>query len=157
MKYPVIEYRIYFMGENFDRRIKKDRRRKPTPALTRYTFLGRRRMIQRKVEKQRGGYVDRYSPTLFFFLISIVGLNVLDAIFTIMILDLKGWEANPVVRSVIDLYGTEFWIWKFFIVSFSLALLCLHSKFKLVREMIITISCLYTLVVAYQVFILLHL
>ena len=114
-------------------------------------------MIQREVEKQRGGYVDRYSPTLFFFLISIVGLNVLDAIFTIMILDLKGWEANPVVRSVIDLYGTEFWIWKFFIVSFSLALLCLHSKFKLVREMIITISCLYTLVVAYQVFILLHL
>jgi hypothetical protein len=145
------------MGENFDRRIKKDRRRKSTPALTRYTFLGRRRMIQREVEKQRGGYVDRYSPTLFFFLISIVGLNVLDAIFTIMILDLKGWEANPVVRSVIDLYGTEFWIWKFFIVSFSLALLCLHSKFKLVREMIITISCLYTLVVAYQVFILLHL
>ena len=109
------------------------------------------------MDKQRGGYVDRYSSSLLFFLISIVGLNVLDAFFTIMILDLKGWEANPVVRSVIDLYGTKFWIWKFFIVSFSLALLCLHSGFKLVREMIIAISCLYTLVVAYQVFILLHL
>jgi len=157
LKYPVIEYRIYFMGENFDRRIKKDRRRKSTPALTRYTFLGRRRMIQRKVEKQRGGYVDRYSSTLLFFLISIVGLNVLDAIFTIMILDLKGWEANPVVRSVIDLYGTEFWIWKFSIVSFSLALLCLHSRFRLVKEVIIGIGCLYMVVVAYQIFLLLQL
>jgi hypothetical protein len=87
----------------------------------------------------------------------IVGLNVLDAFLTLLILDLKGWEANPVVQSVIDLYGTEFWVWKFFIVSVSLALLCLHSRFRLVREMIIAISCLYTLVVAYQVFLLLHL
>jgi hypothetical protein len=145
------------MQEDFDRRIEKDRRRKPTPTFTRYTFLGRRRMIRRKVEKEIGGYVDRYSSTLLFFLVLIVGLNVLDAFFTLMILDLKGWEANPVVRSVINLYGTEFWIWKFFIVSFSLTLLCLHSRFKLVREMIIAISCLYTLVVTYQIFILLHL
>jgi len=28
-----------------------------------------------------------------------------DALFTLMILDLKGWEANPVVSSVITLYG----------------------------------------------------
>jgi hypothetical protein len=145
------------MKENLDKRIEKDRRAKPTPVLTRYTFFGRRRAIRRKGENHKGGYVDRYSPTLFFFLILIIGLNVLDAIFTIMILDLKGWEANPVVRSVINLYGTEFWIWKFLIVSFSLALLCLHSRFKLVKEMIIAISCVYILIVAYQVFLLLHL
>jgi hypothetical protein len=145
------------MEEDLDRRIEKDRREKPTPALTRYTFLGRRRAIRRKVENQKGGYVDRYSSTLLFFLVLIIGLNVLDAFFTIMILDLKGWEANPVVRSVINLYGTEFWIWKFSIVSFSLALLCLHSRFKLVKEMIVAISCIYILVVAYQVFLLLHL
>ena len=144
------------MEENFDKRIEKDRRRQPTPGLSRYTFFGRRKMMRRKTDWQKGGYVDRYSSTLFFFLITIVGLNVLDALFTMMILDLKGWEANPVVNSVITLYGTKFWIWKFFIVSVSLALLCLHSRFRLVREIIVAISCLYFIVVVYQIFLLLR-
>ena len=113
--------------------------------------------MRRKTDWQKGGYVDRYSSILFFFLISIIGLNVLDALFTLMILDLKGWEANPVVRSVIDLYGTKFWVWKFSIVSVSMALLCLHSKFRWVKEIIVVISCLYIMVVAYQVFLLLRL
>jgi len=145
------------MEENFDKRLGKDRREQSTPAISRYTFFGRRKDLRRKAEQQKGGYVDQYSSVLFFFLVLIVGLNILDAFFTLMILDLKGWEANPVVRSVIDLYGTEFWIWKFSIVSFSLALLCLHSRFRLVKEVIIGIGCLYVVVVAYQIFLLLHL
>ena len=145
------------MEEDFDKRVEKDRRRQPTPGLSRYTFFGRRKTPRRKSDQPKGGYIDRYSSTLFFFLITIVGLNVLDALFTMMILDLKGWEANPVVNSVITLYGTKFWIWKFFIVSVSLALLCLHSRFKWVKEIIVVISCLYIMVVAYQVFLLLRL
>jgi len=144
------------MEENFDKRI-KDRRKQPTPGLSRYTLFGRRRTSRRKSDQLKGGYIDRYSSTLFFFLITIVGLNVLDALFTMMILDLKGWEANPVVQSVINLYGTKFWVWKFFIVSLSLALLCLHSRFRWVKEIIVVISCLYIMVVAYQVFLLLRL
>src|SRR4030042_161955 len=145
------------MEENIDKRLEKDRRRQPTPGLSRYTFFGRRKMMRRKTDWQKGGYVDRYSSVLFFVLISIIGLNVLDALFTLMILDLKGWEANPVVSSVIDLYGTKFWIWKFFIVSVSLVLLCLHSRFRLVKELIVIAGCLYFLVVVYQIFLLLHL
>jgi hypothetical protein len=145
------------MEENFDRRISKDRRKQPTPGLSRYTFLGRRKTIRRKTDQQQGSYVDRYSSALLFFLISIIGLNVLDAFFTLMILDLKGWEANPVVQSVINLYGTKFWIWKFSIVSISLALLCLHSRFRLVRELIVAVGCLYFMVVVYQIFLLLYL
>jgi len=73
-----------------------------------------------------------------------------------MILDLKGWEANPVVHSVISLCGTKFWVWKFSVVSVSLVLLCLHSRFRLVKEIIVAISCLYVMVVIYQIFLLLH-
>ena len=145
------------MDEGIDKRTTKDRRKQPTPGLSRYTLFGRRRTIRRKLDQQVGGYVDRYSSFLFFFLVAIIGLNVLDAFFTMMILDLKGWEANPVVRSVINIYGTKFWIWKFSIVSVSLALLCLHSRFRLVREIIIAVSCLYIAVVAYQIFLILHL
>jgi len=144
------------MEKEFDKRALKDRRKQPTAGLSRYTFFGRRRTLRRKSDQQRGGYVDRYSSSLFFFLVAIVGLNILDAFLTMMILDVKGWEANPAVRSVIGLYGTKFWIWKFSIVSVSLALLCLHSRFRLVKEIIIAVGCLYVIVVAYQVFLLLH-
>lgn len=145
------------MDEGLNQRTIKDRRTQPTPGLSRYTFFGRRKTIRRRSDQQRGGYVDRYTSSLFFLLVAIGGLNVLDAFFTMMILDLKGWEANPVVRSVISLYGTKFWIWKFSIVSVSLVLLCLHSRFKLVRELIVAIGCLYVMVIVYQIFLLLHL
>ncbi len=145
------------MDDQFDQRTTRDRRRQPTPGLSRYTFFGRRKTVRRKSDRQGGGYVDRYSPFLFFFLIAIVGLNVLDAFLTLLILDLKGWEANPIVRSVIGLYGTKFWIWKFSIVSVSIVLLCLHSRFRLVKEIIVAVSFLYVAVVAYQIFLILHL
>ena len=35
-------------------------------------------------------------------------------------------------------------------------LLCLRSRFRIVKETIIAISCLYRMVVAYQIFLLLH-
>lgn len=93
-----------------ERRVLKDRRKKPTPILSRYTFWGRRKDFRRKSDKERGGYVDRYSPGILFFMTLIVGLNILDAIFTTMILDLGGYELNPIVRSVIFLYGDKFWL-----------------------------------------------
>ena len=144
------------MDERFDKRTVEDRRKQSTPGLSRYTFLGQRKMIRRKSDQQGGGYVDRYGSSLLLFLVAIIGLNVLDAFLTLLILDVKGREMNPIVHSAICLYGTKFWIWKFSIVSVSLVLLCLHSRFRLVKEVIIAMSCLYVMVVAYQVFLLLH-
>jgi hypothetical protein len=140
-----------------DQRIREDRRRKSTPGLSRYTFFGRRRTLRRKSDQEKGGYVDRYSSKLFFFLILILGLNILDVALTVMILDSKGWELNPIVRSVIEAHGDRFWIWKFAIVSVSLILLCLHSKFKRVKQIIVALCSIYLLVILYQVLLLLHL
>jgi len=137
-----------------DRRIINDRRKKSTPALSWYTFFGRRRGFQRKSDQEKGGYVDRYSSKLFLFLVSILGLNILDVLFTMMILDHKGWEFNPVVRSVMNVHGDGFWIWKFAIVSVSLTLLCLHSKFRPVKQIIVGLSLIYLLTIIYQLFVL---
>jgi len=62
-----------------------------------------------------------------------------------------GSEVNPVVRSVIQLYGDRFWLWKFFMVSAPLILLCLHSKFRLVIPALLGISAMYMIVILYQV------
>ena len=134
-----------------DRRIFKDRRKKPTSALSRFSPRGRRRAFRRKEDQERCGYVDRYSSGLLFLLVLVAGLNVLDALFTMMILDDGGWKINPVVRSVIQLYGDRFWVWKFVIVSFPLTLLCLHSKFRLVMPVILGITAISIIVILYQI------
>ena len=140
----------------FDRRIHKDRRKDPTPALSRFTLRGRRRSFRRKEDQERGGYVDRYNSILLCLLILIAGLNVLDALLTMMILEDGGWEINPVVRSVIQLYGDRFWVWKFAIVSVPLILLCLHSKFKLVIPVIFGISAINITVILFQIYLFIY-
>jgi len=140
---------------NFEHRKLNDRRKQPTPGLSRFSFFGRRRAFRREVDRLKGGYIDRYSPGLLFLLLLIVALNILDAMLTIMILDRGGWEINPVVRSAIDLFGERFWAWKFIIVSIALILLCIHSKFKPIKTIIVTAGFIYASVVLYEIFLLL--
>jgi Domain of unknown function (DUF5658) len=139
-----------------DRRISKDRRRHPTDGLSRFSFRGRRRNFRRENDRGKGGYVDRYGPGLLFLLVLILGLSVLDAILTMMILEGGGWEVNPVVRSAIHLYGDKFWIWKFITVSIPLILLCLHSKFRRVMLVLYGISAIYIAVVLFQVLLIIY-
>jgi hypothetical protein len=135
----------------FELRTVKDRRKQPTPAISRFTLRGRRKTFRRKEDQERGGYIDCYHSGLLIPLTLAVGLTVLDALFTMMILNDGGWEINPVVRSVIQLYGDKFWVWKFVIVSFSLTLLCVHSKFRLVIPVISGITAISVLVILYQI------
>lgn len=112
--------------------------------------------MRRQADQERGGYIDRYSPGLFFLLLLILALNILDAFLTIIILDHGGWEVNPIVRSVIELYGERFWAWKFVIVSTALILLCIHSKFKPIKTIIVATSFIYGSVVLYEIFLIIH-
>ena len=143
----------FFVKES-DNRFLRDRRKEPTKGLSRYTFFGRRRAFRRKTDQEKGGYTDRYSAALFFVLVLIVGLNLLDSFFTMIILDQGGWEINPIVGCAIQVCGYEFWIWKYIIVSVSLILLCLHSNFGPTRMLINAVGFIYVTVVAYQVFLL---
>ena len=131
----------------FETRTLKDRRKQPTLAISRFTLWGRRRIFRRKEDQGRGGYVDQYSSGLLILLTLPIGLNILDALFTMMILDDGGWEVNPVVCSVIQLYGDRFWIWKFAIVSIPLVFLCLHSKFRLVMPALVIITVINVIVI----------
>jgi hypothetical protein len=139
-----------------DRRIQRDRRRQPTPGLSRHTFLGRRKSFRRKEDREKGGYVDRYSSKLFMAIVAILIFNLLDVVFTMTILGWGGKELNPIVYSIIQLYDNKFWIWKFGIVSTSLIMLCLHSKFSRVKSIIGAIGSLYAAVVVYQIYLMLH-
>lgn len=71
-----------------------------------------------------------------------------------MILDQGGWEANPLVGVVMKVHGDNFWVFKFAMVSVCLILLCLHSRFKLVKKVIVFLTSVYLCVVLYQIYLL---
>jgi hypothetical protein len=141
-----------FSVEDADGYILQERRKRPTPGLSRYTLFGRRKGFYKEGDHQKGGYVDHYSSKLFIAMVAILGLNVLDVILTMVILEHRGFELNPVVRSAIEVYGDRFWVWKYGIVSACLLLLCLHIKFKGVKTIIIVICSIYLTVILYQIF-----
>ena len=141
-----------FIFLDMEMRNHSDRRLKPTPMLSRYTFFrGRRSSFRRREDRLRGGYVDRYGHRLFTVLLWIVVLNIFDALFTHMILDCGGTELNPVADWAITAFGNHFIVWKLAVIGCSLLLLCLHSKFRIAKAAIAMAVILYSGVVFYQV------
>jgi len=127
-----------------------DRRKRPTPILSRYTLWGRRKGFRREEDRTRHHYVDRYNSIWLLPLVFIVGLNCLDYFFTMIILENNGVELNPIVAAVIDYCKWDWLTWKFAIVSFGTLIMCLHSHYVKVKIAIIGIFLLYLGVVGYQ-------
>jgi Domain of unknown function (DUF5658) len=92
-----------------------------------------------------------YGVGLASLVILVAGLNILDAIFTQVILATGGSECNPVVRAAIDIYGDRFWIWKVAAVSSLLILMCLYSRLRLFRVILAGTALLFAGVISYQV------
>ncbi len=140
-----------------DRRKLQDRREKPTPMLSGYTFFGRRQGFRRESDQRKGGYTDRYSLKLFLFVVSILCLNILDVFLTHTAVRQKGWKLNPMIRSIMGMSGERFWIWKFAIISVALIVLCLHIHFKPAKKIIVVLSSIYFLTILYRIFLLVFL
>jgi hypothetical protein len=139
-------------SSDMDNRIHTDRRKTPTPILSRYAFYhGRRSSFRRREDRLRGGYVDRYGHRLFTVLLWIVVLNIFDAFFTHLILDCGGTELNPVADWAITAFGNHFIVWKLAVIGLGLLVLCLHSKYRIARAAIAMTVVLYSGVVLYQV------
>ncbi len=97
-----------------------------------------------------------YGLGLASMVVLVAGLNILDAIFTQLILATGGAECNPVVRVAIDAYGERFWIWKVAAVSSLLVLMCLYSRLKLFRVILAVTALLFAGVISYQLLLLAH-
>jgi hypothetical protein len=91
-----------------------------------------------------------YGVGLASLVVLVAGLNILDAIFTQVILATGGAECNPVVRVAIDVYGDRFWIWKVVAVSSLLVLICLYSRLKLFRVILAGTALLFAGVISWQ-------
>ena len=86
------------------RDLRPDRRRQPTPMLSRRSFFGGRRSGERRgALSTEGLYVDRYPAWLFLLLMSLFALNLIDATYTLLQIANGAVELNPVAAGLLDL------------------------------------------------------
>lgn len=131
-----------------------DRRRCPTPIISRYTFAGgRRKTVRREQDKKVHVYVDLYSARLLIIVISLLILSCLDAYLTLELIE-KGSviEANPIMAYVLNYGVTPFTVIKFGITAFCLTVLCLFKNVRITRVCLPCAIKIYIAVVAYELY-----
>lgn len=118
-----------------ERRMRPDRRRRPTPMLSRYALFGGRRRTVRRDEEREGAFVDVHGPRLFLLVLTIVALNLLDAWFTLLFLSHGGRELNPFVQRLLDFGGGPwpFLVFKTVGIGLCCAFLTLTKNFRPAR------------------------
>jgi hypothetical protein len=79
-----------------DRRLGPDRRKRPTPVLSRHWLVGRRRG-GRRIGEATNIYVDKYTIFEWLLVIAIFVLCLSDLVLTIMHISAGAQEANPIM------------------------------------------------------------
>jgi Domain of unknown function (DUF5658) len=127
-----------------------DRRRRPTPRLSRHSFLGGRRGLVRRWEEIEGSFLDLYGTRLLLILMWIVLLNVGDTFFTLVHLQDGGRELNPVAELLLHSGRAGFVLWKSALISAALVVLCVHKNFYLARLGLWAAAASYTILMGYH-------
>ena len=139
-----------------ERRQLKDRRKKATPLMSRYSFFGGRRKQARRAEDRGDGYyVDRYGAVAFVLFIVVVALNAVDALLAFIMLHVLGDVENLVIRAIRDMGGGTFIVAVFLIGSLCALLLFLHKNFWVARVAIGAVILFQIITISTQVVIIL--
>jgi len=127
-----------------------------------YSVFFRRRAGQRRQEDLgRAHYVDIHDAKLFFLALAALMLCVADAFFTMTLLDYFGsYEMNPVMDMLIKKDFHKFFFVKFGLTAAGVIFLVAHKNFRILNrisgyQILMGCVCLYTLLAAYEIFLLL--
>ena len=127
-----------------------DRRRRPTPMVSRYSFRGRRRAVSRRLDDSRAGYVDRVEPSLAVILGAVFAFHVLDALFTLIHLRQGANELNPFMAALIQRDEGLFLGVKLSLAGVGLLFLGVHQNFPYVRRAVTSLFVIFGLLVGYH-------
>lgn len=90
-------------------------------------------------------YVDRFTGRDVALVVSILVLNLLDALFTLLWIGRGGAEANPFMAFMLELGDGFFLAQKCFMVGIWLIFLTVHKNFRLARVGLYSLAALYFL------------
>ena len=148
-----------------ERRAAPDRRRRPTPWISRYTFLGRgRRFRHRRLsDALRSPSVDRYEASTVVLVLTSILLSVADALFTLQLVELGAREINPLMDFFLGYGPAPFLLVKYFITGVSLLVLLVHKQRPLLggrlrgRDVLYAVPFIYSLVILWELSLILRL
>lgn len=137
--------------ETSNRRLVPDRRARPTPLWGTFRMRGRRCGFRREGER-RNSYVDRLSIRVVLLSLSIVILSFLDAGFTLLHLELGGWEVNPLMRLAL-VSGIPFFLTvKICLTGVGVVFLAAHQNFRLSWVALRCVAAVYLWLLAYHIY-----
>lgn len=150
---------VHPYGYLFEQRSQIERRRPHFKSLVHSMHIGRRVNARRQVEAELGYYTDRYEKWVGLNVIAITLMSLLDAFFTLHILDRGGIEVNPFMAALLAVNTNFFLIGKFVTTVACLLFALVHVNFHVLKVLpmkylLVGISGFYVLLVGYELFLL---
>ena len=131
---------------SFERRSRKDRRNSKHFKIKSLFVYGQRKTIRRQGDRYKIYYLDRYSPTLFACIVSILLLSVIDALLTLYLVDHGAVELNPLMAYYLNSDPLVFMSIKYLLTSSSVFILLLCGNIS-TRKINITINSLFPILI----------
>ena len=143
-------------NNKFKNRSVIDRRKNAAPIFNKYLLTGTRSQSRRKKDENGPRQMDRYSNKILFIILVILGLSLMDALFTLFLIDNGAQEVNPVMAFYINMSPVWFICVKYFLTSASLILVlfckdCLIFKTRVkAKSLFYLFSIFFILVIQWQ-------
>ena len=116
-----------------ERRSGINRRKKAPPLFCKYWLTGNRSLPRRLGDRQFPQMVDRYSTKLFAVILFILGLSILDAFFTLILIEEGAKEINPVMDYYLKISPTLFFCIKYMLTCASVLLVLFIKDFYIFK------------------------
>lgn len=113
-----------------DRRYGGDRRTKRISNIRWLFMRGRRSGLRRLSDRRNLHFMDYYSPKIFYALVLVLILSVVDALLTLWLLENGAVELNPVMAYFLDKGADAFMAVKYLLTSIAVIIaVVLHYAF----------------------------
>jgi hypothetical protein len=131
-----------------------DRRRRPTPLVSRYTLVGGRRRERRRREDPGFFYVDRIRIGLAVILSLTFVFHILDAWLTLGHVARGGSELNPLMDALLRIDPGLFLVVKLSLAGVGLFILGLHQNFPYAKHAATSLFLVFLCLVGYHIYLL---
>lgn len=113
---------------NDEKRSQSDRRRRPTSVWSAFPPAGKRMHNRRAEEHKLPYFVDRFSSMMLAFVLMLVVASILDAVFTIRLIEAGGSEINPVMGRLMEHGTLAFFMGKYVLTVVGMPLLLIFKN-----------------------------
>jgi len=127
MSYP--EYNI----NRTERRSGLDRRKNLPTLFSKYWVTGMRSVPRRQEDRLSPKIVDRYSKKILAIILFILGLSILDAAFTLVLVERGAKELNPFMAYYLERSPFIFFCIKYMLTSASVLLILFIKDFYIFK------------------------